>query len=149
MKTLFTAFKGKNNTSFRLVDQLGGSHLLLTNSFSGLEKDISALTKEYGCIYMFGIDPGLKNSLRIETAAAYEKDSISTAFDISGLSEELRRAGISHEISQAPGRYLCNAAYYHMLKGNPASVFLHIPSQRGMEEDFMEKLVSFFRHIPE
>ena len=147
MKTLFTAFKGKNNTSFRLVDQLGGSHLLLTNSFTGLEKDISTVAEEYGCIYMFGIDAGLKNTIRIEAAAAYGEDRISTVFDIHRLSEALRRAGISHEISQIPGGYLCNAAYYHMLKRNPASVFLHIPSQRRMEEGFMDDLVSFFRNI--
>ena len=40
MKILFTAFKGVHNTSFQLVDQTAANHILLTNSFQGLEKDI-------------------------------------------------------------------------------------------------------------
>lgn len=41
MKILFTAFKGVHNTSFQLVDQTAANYILLTNSFQGLEKDIS------------------------------------------------------------------------------------------------------------
>ncbi|MBQ2729239.1 MAG: hypothetical protein IJF69_00530 [Clostridia bacterium] len=41
MKILFAAFKGVYNTSFQLVDQTAANHILLTNSFQGLEKDIS------------------------------------------------------------------------------------------------------------
>ena len=43
MKILFTAFKGIHNTSFQLVSKLGGNSILLTNSFQGLEKDISSV----------------------------------------------------------------------------------------------------------
>ena len=38
MKTLYTAFKGKNNTSYQLVSRIDNNSLFLTNSFTGLEK---------------------------------------------------------------------------------------------------------------
>ncbi len=38
MKTLYTAFKGKNNTSYQLVSRIDNNLLFLTNSFTGLEK---------------------------------------------------------------------------------------------------------------
>lgn len=47
-------------------------------------------------------------------------------------------------ISKAPTKYLCNAAYYHMLKKNPNTVFIHIPSLKGMNETLMNKLADIF-----
>lgn len=37
---LFTGFKGKNNSSYKIVSQSNGEKLYLTNSFQGLQKDI-------------------------------------------------------------------------------------------------------------
>lgn len=144
MKILFTAFKGKNNVSFRLVSQLKGPSLLLTNSFSGLEREILSLTEVYDAVFMFGIDPELDRCLRIETQAAYQGRTLSTAFDTQALSENLCDANIPHSISDTPIQSLCNAAYYHMLQRNPGCVFIHIPSQKGTDPEFMEQLVSFF-----
>ena len=45
MKTLYIGFRGKNNTSSQIVNQLGEAILLLPNSFSGLEKDILSITE--------------------------------------------------------------------------------------------------------
>ena len=42
MRILYVGFKGKNNTSFQLVSALDGERLFLTNSFSGIERDIEA-----------------------------------------------------------------------------------------------------------
>ncbi len=39
---LFVGFKGKNNASSVLVEELPSEHLLLTNSFTGLKKDIDS-----------------------------------------------------------------------------------------------------------
>lgn len=35
-------------------------------------------------------------------------------------------------------------AYYHMLKKNPNTVFIHIPSLKGMNETLMNKLADIF-----
>ena len=57
---------------------------------------------------------------------------------------KLNESNISYYISKAPTKYLCNAAYYHMLKKNPNTVFIHIPSLKGMNETLMNKLADIF-----
>ena len=49
---LFTGFKGKNNSSCILAEQLSQEHLLLTNSYAGLKRDIDCIDKEYDLVVM-------------------------------------------------------------------------------------------------
>ena len=44
-KILYVGFKGKNNSSFKLVDSMKEDHLFLTNSFEGVYRDIDILKK--------------------------------------------------------------------------------------------------------
>ena len=141
MKTLYTAFKGIHNASFQLVSQLCGDKFFLTNSFQGLEKDISSIDMEYDTVYMFGIDKKLRNSIRVETCSNYNGELIDTSFDIVTLEKAIKDLGISYIISNKPTAYLCNAAYYHMLKRNRNTVFIHIPSMKGMNPSLMNKLL--------
>ena len=67
---LFVGFKGKNNTSGLLAEQLSPNPLLLTNSFSGLRRDIDSICNEYDCFVMFGVDKTLSNSVRIDKIAS-------------------------------------------------------------------------------
>ncbi len=140
MKILFTAFKGINNTSFQLIDQVNAPSLLLTNSFSGLKNDIMPVNGNYDAIYMFGVDKALVDKVRIESCANYSGETIRTDFKISNLQEKLKSAEITYTVSQKPTHYLCNAAYYHMLKKNQNAVFIHIPSIKGMTECLMKRL---------
>ena len=144
MKTLFTGFKGKNNTSFQLVDGISGNALFLTNSFSGLEKDISSIDCDFDVIYMFGIDNNLVNKIRIELCARYNSEHICTDFDLLPLERKLNESNIPYCISNKQTRYLCNAAYYCMLKKNPNTIFIHIPSLNGMNDTLMNKLAELF-----
>ena len=82
MKILFTAFKGVHNTSFQLVDQTAANHILLTNSFQGLEKDISFISSDYSIVYMFGVDKKLIDKVRIETCAKYNDETVCTDFNV-------------------------------------------------------------------
>lgn len=88
MRSLITAFKGKLNTSFQLASQLDCSKLFLTNSFSGLEKDIKALAGTYDTVYVFGVDKRLDREVRIEKCAKDNLDIIQTGFDILVLSDQ-------------------------------------------------------------
>lgn len=144
MKTLFTAFKGKNNTSYQLVSLINNNSLYLTNSFIGLEKDISSIDYEYDTVYMFGLDKNLVDEIRIETCAEYNGEFILSEFDTMDLKAKLKEHNIRYSISKRPTRYLCNAAYYHMLKRNLNTIFIHIPSLKGMSDDLMSKLVESF-----
>lgn len=147
MKLLVTAFKGKSNVSFQFVKQLECNALYLTNSFSGLEKDIDSLSEYYDTVYMFGVDKNLDRAVRIETHAKYNLHSVRTGFNIQMLSNQMAAYQIRHHISDTPTQYLCNAAYYHMLRKTGNTVFIHIPSIKGMDHGFMEQLVSLFRGI--
>ena len=142
MRILYTAFKGTHNTSFQLVSQLCEDRLFLTNSFQGLEKDILSIKAEYDVVYMFGVDKNLRNSIRIETCANYNGESVNTSFDILTLEKAIKNSGASYTISNKPTAYLCNAAYYHMLKKNRNTVFIHIPSIKGMNDVLMNKLLN-------
>lgn len=68
-KTLYIAFKGKNNSSFRLVNCLKGEKMFLTNSFAGVQRDIDAWNSDYEKIIIFGLDKNLHESIRFEQAA--------------------------------------------------------------------------------
>lgn len=80
MKTLYTAFKGKNNTSYQLVSRIDNNSLFLTNSFTGLEKDITRFDCDFDAVYMFGIDKNLVDKIRIDLCACYNSEhTLSTA----------------------------------------------------------------------
>lgn len=147
MKTLYIGFKGKNNTSSQLVNQLGDDTLLLTNSFSGLEKDILSITESYDSIYMFGVDSSLKGTLRIEKCAELNGITVLSDYDVSQLSKIMDGYGVVNSISNVPSQYLCNAAYYHMLCKSKNAVFIHIPSIKGMNDAFLERLQKLFRKL--
>ena len=143
-KVLFTAFKGKNNTSYQFVSRTNKNSFYLTNSFMGLEKDISSIEGDYDTVYMFGIDKNLVGEVRVETCAEYNGEYIISRFDLMDLKETLKNYNIGFSISPKPTHYLCNAAYYHMLKKNLNTIFIHIPSLKGMNDDLMNKLLCVF-----
>ena len=147
MKTLFIGFKGKNNTSAMLVHQLGKDFLLLTNSFTGLERDILSISEEYDSVCMFGLDKHLVNAVRIEQYAMLQSTRIASSYDIQALSKKMLRHNIHHSISDTPTQYLCNAAYYHMLRKNRNTIFVHIPSIKGMDNALMDRLLTLLREI--
>lgn len=147
-KVLFTAFKGKNNTSFQLASRLCGETLYITNSFAGIEKDIGAVCGEYDKVFMFGIDKRLNNSVRIEACASLDERRLYTESDIISLSRCLSENGVTATVSRVPTKYLCNAAYFRMLARNQNAVFIHIPSLKNMTDEMMNALVKLFaKHI--
>ena len=140
MKILYTAFKGTRNTSFQLVSTAGKDALFLTNSFSGLCKDIASVSEHFDAVIMFGVDKKLSNQIRVETCAEYHGEFLCTDFNIAELERNCAEQLTPYTVSHHPIAYLCNAAYYHMLKKIPSTVFVHIPSAKGMSDSFMQKL---------
>lgn len=143
-KKLYVGFKGKKNASSILVKTISENSYLLTNSFEGLKKDIELLDEFYDCIFLFGIDKQLKDTVRIEQVAEKE-DKIYSIMNLQNISVRLNAVGISNYISYKPTHYLCNEAYWHLLhkyKGN--AVLVHIPSIKYINEAFIEKLQQAF-----
>ena len=142
MRILYVGFKGKNNTSFQLVSALDGERLFLTNSFSGIERDIEAMNAEYDAVIMFGLDKTLSNAVRIENQAALHGDTLSTVLHTSQMVERFVKNGINCEISERTTHYLCNDAYYRMLrKTNGKAMSVHIPGSRYMTDELMAGIV--------
>ena len=116
MKVLYTGFKGKNNSSYQLLSKISGQKLFLTNSFKGLEKDIMSVTDQFDLVVMIGLDTSLKDVVRIENVAECESERIITKLDCDAICKSMVACGIPCVVSNIPTRYLCNAAYFHMLQ---------------------------------
>lgn len=145
-EVLMMGFKGKNNPSSQLVSLLPAAHkILLTNSFPGLYKDIQCIhMEEYASVILFGVDQALKDSVRIEQTAAYNGEWQYSTYSIAALTERLTALNIKYEVSSAPTKYFCNAAYFHVLNKCSNSVLIHIPSLRGMTPALLQRLQAAF-----
>lgn len=138
---LFVGFKGKNNASSVLVEELTPEYLLLTNSFTGLKKDIDSICEEYDQVIMFGVDKTLTSRVRIEKYAAKEGIRCASKLDLGKIAESINSAGVQVVISERPTAYLCNEAYWHALnKFSGRAVFIHIPTVKHMDKKLVEAI---------
>lgn len=140
-KILYMGFKGKNNYSGILAENMPCEHLLLTNSRDGLRKDINSVSKEYDQVIMFGVDKTLSSAVRIERVAAQDDERIASKLNLEKLKDSLNAAGIPAVISENPTAWLCNDAFWHALhKFSENAVFIHVPTIRHADEIFGEKI---------
>ena len=141
---LYIGFKGKNNASCILVKAISADSYLLTNSFEGLKKDIESLSCSCDSVVLFGIDKNLTDTVRIDRVA--EKGTIEfSLLNLEDISAQLETVGISNYVSDRPTHYLCNAAYWYLLrKFNGKAVLIHIPSIKNFNEHLTEGLKLVF-----
>ena len=140
-KTLVIGFKGKNNASKILVEQLSSEHVLLTNSFAGLKRDIDTISEGYDRVFLFGVDKNLMSTVRIERCAEIDGEKILSVLGLNDIADSLKIAGIDSYISDKPTSYLCNEAYWHLLrKYSGRAVLIHIPTIKHMNENLSNKM---------
>ena len=140
-RVLYIGFKGKNNASGRLAELLSPDHLLLTNSFEGLKRDIDSIGKEHDCAVMFGVDKNLVYTVRIELSAAKGDKKYYSKLNADKLASSLNASGIKTVISDNPKDCLCNEAYLCALtRFEGRAVFIHIPTIRNADEAFLSKM---------
>ena len=144
-KELHIGFKGKNNASCILVKSISANSYLLTNSFDGLKRDIDSLSCSYDSVILWGIDKNLTDTVRIERIA--EKNAkYCSVLNLEKISAQLEAVGISNYLSDKPTHYLCNAAYWYLLrKFNGKAVLIHIPSIKNLNEHLLDGLIQVFR----
>lgn len=144
-KVLYVGFKGKNNSSHKLVESLKGEKCFLTNSFNGLKKDIDNVNDKYDIVYMFGLDKTLKDVIKIEKYAELNNHIVRSTVDLSNIIQKFDEYDVKYIISRQPTYYLCNEAYYHMLfKMKSQAVFFHIPALKYLSEDLHQRLLNVF-----
>jgi hypothetical protein len=137
VKELYIGFKGNNNSSSMLVKALSQEPCLLTNSFSGLKRDIDELPADYDAVYLFGVDKNLTDSFRIEKCAEKESARLTTTLNLEAITKRLSDAGINSTISKTPTYYLCNEAYWYLLeKYQGRAVLVHIPTIKNFSRIF-------------
>ncbi len=141
MRKQFVGFKGERNASCVLVRHLSESFYLLTNSSRGIRIDIEQPDDAFEYVLMFGIDSQRKDSVRIEEVAELEQCRLTSNLDLIDLSKRLHAVGIVNDVSNKPTHYLCNEAYWFALRKFDGRVaFIHIPSLKNMDDDFVEKM---------
>ncbi len=141
MEKLLVGFKGKNNASSVLVQALSQECKLLTNSFIGLKKDIDEIADTSLTLFMFGIDKGLQNNVRIESHAEKDGQRIYSKMNLDSITKKFDVTGIENFISQKVTHYLCNEAYWYALKKFDGRViFIHIPTIKYVNKEFIEKM---------
>jgi len=137
-RKLYIGFKGKNNASCILVKSISAESYLLTNSFEGLKKDIESLSCSYDSVILFGIDKNLTDSVRIERVAEIDTQHYSV-LNLEDMSSQLEAVGVSNYLSDMPTHYLCNAAYWYLLrKFKGKAVLIHIPSIKNINKQLIE-----------
>jgi hypothetical protein len=144
-KVLYTAFKGVNNSSFQLVNEIDGLKAFLTNSFKGIDKDIEKIDDVYDKVIMFGLDKNLKKGIRFETVAQKCGANLYTRQDLSEYINRAENLKVSYVVSAIPTNYLCNEAYYQMMKKMKCPVLLvHIPTMKNMSEELRKRISIIF-----
>ena len=128
-----------------LSDALGSNHFcLLTNSFPGVKRGIDSILEKYEQVIMFGCDKSLKSCVRIERFAERNGIKLETNLNLELLSRRLGEGGIGNVISETPTQYLCNEAYWYALqKFEGKVVFIHIPTLKNIDENFISKMKEF------
>ena len=143
MSILYVAFKGNGNSANKIVRSISGDKLFLTNSFDGLKKDIDNINGTYDLVYMFGLDKRLKGNIRIDCVAQRGDVCLYSDVDFNSIAMNLSQNGIIADIGNTPTQYLCNEAYWYMLrKFNCHVIFFHVPSIKYITENFIEKIRS-------
>ena len=150
MKILYTAFKGKTNSSKLILDYIVASNkLYLTNSFntSVVELQNELKKSNYDLIVSFGQAPLDKDIIKLEVAAT-DKIKYFTSYDYSNLYNKLKEE-YKVIISSNAGKYLCNNIYYYGLKFindnklKTKMIFIHIPKDDKITD--IEKLAKMIK----
>lgn len=140
LKILYTAFKGKTNTSKILLDYISSPNkLYLLNSYNNSVKMLEEeLNKNgYDLIISFGQLPLEKDTIKIETIADKGNISLKTNYNCNNL-QNILKVRYKVIVSTIASNYLCNNLYYYGLKyiqenEYPAKmIFIHIPKIKNI-----------------
>lgn len=139
MKILVSGFKGDNNSSKILLDNLPNniSKLYLENN---REKSVNQLLKiavAYDIILLFGQKPILKNRISVERKAVLNGDTVLSQFNFKEI-KDFFTGKYPLKFSDHAGTSYCNYLYYYGLKEFSDSknkiVFIHIPMLKNVDD---------------
>lgn len=89
---------------------------------------------------MLGLRNNLRKSIRIEANAYLDKELLTTNINYDELGEYFIDNGVNCLINHKLTNYLCNYAYYKVLKRNKNAIFIHLPKLNNIDQ--LTKLIS-------
>lgn len=137
MKILVAGFKGNNNSSKILLDNLPNSinKLYLENDKEKSVNQLLNIATDYDIILAFGQKPVLKNKISVERKSTLCGNVILSDFDFESI-ENFFADKYPLKFSDNAGTSYCNHLYYHALKKFSKSqikiVFIHIPMLKNI-----------------
>ncbi len=146
MKILYAGFKGKNNSSKLLLDALNcdsGDKLYLTNSYQASVHELVSRIQDnsYERVLIFGQWGSVKaGAVRVETLAKKGRYRRLATISYRTLTQRLERAGLTVQISEYAGNWLCSNVYYYGLKCveegrlDCQMVFIHLPKAKQVSD---------------
>lgn len=135
LKILYTAFNGKQNSSWVLLNKINANYkLYLKNSFktSVIQLEEKLKNNDYDLIISFGQAPICPDTIKIEEVAR-NNTNYKTTYNYINLKKALEKVGYKVIVSVDAGTYLCNNLYFHGLKYisdnklKTKMLFIHIP----------------------
>lgn len=75
------------------------------------------------------------------------EETLTSALPLQDLCAQLAATGFNCNVSDDPGRFLCNYVYYRSLEKIPTSVFIHVPPVEVIELDSQVQFVLSFLEI--
>lgn len=146
MNILFTGFGGYKNPSKIIVENIDSDKIILKNSYNEIERQLSNIALEkYDLIIMLGLRNNLKKSIRLEKNALINDEIIESNLNLNVIKDYFINNGISCRINSKPTNYLCNFAYFNVLKRNKKCVFIHIPGLENIKD--INKLIEIISNI--
>ena len=146
MKILFTGFNGYNNTSKVIIDRIDNDKILFNNSYEEIDKELSNINIEaYDLITMLGLRNNLKKSIRLEINSLLNNELVTTNINVHQVKKYFEENDISCIVNDKPTNYLCNYAYYQVLKRNKEAIFIHIPELKNIKE--LDNLIKVIENI--
>lgn len=145
MKILVAGFKGNNNSSKILLDNLTNNidKLYLENDKEESVNQLLNIAAIYDIILLFGQKPVLKNKISVERKATLNGNTICSHFDFENIKNFFDKK-YPLKFSENAGTSYCNHLYYHGLKEFSGSknkiVFIHVPMLKNIDD--MTSLVS-------
>lgn len=146
MKVLFTGFNGFNNSSKAIIDKINMDKLLFNNSYKEIDNQLVDLKLEdYDLIIMLGLRSSLKKSIRIEINSSLYDELLFSNINYNKVFVYFKSNEFPCILNDKPTNYLCNYAYYNVLKRNKNAIFIHVPKLKNIKN--LDKLISLISNI--
>jgi pyroglutamyl-peptidase len=122
-------------TSFQKIKNLSQYDCILSLGLASSRKYISLESKAFNEMNAIHLDNDGERKMG-ETILEGKAKELKTSIDIAPIQKALKEKAIPSDLSEDPGRYICNEVYYLDLNSGIPALFVHFPA---IEESSVDK----------